>query len=402
MSKLQTRHIFTSESVGEGHPDKVCDQISDAILDECLKRDPDAHVACETAVGTDFCANIGEITCKGWDSVDPEQIARKVVREIGYTNPGEGFDADTFTYVNRLHGQSPDIAQGVNKAAPEDQGAGDQGMMFGYATRETDRFLPAPLFFASGLMLKFHRLRHAGVVPFLRPDAKAQVSVLYEGGEPVSIQSVVLAHQTTEVPINQVRSRLKELAANWLGGFKNRKGAPMLTNETKWYINATGKFVVGGPNGDAGVTGRKIVCDTYGGVGSHGGGAFSGKDPSKVDRSAAYYARYVAKNIVAAGLADKCEVQVAYAIGVSRPVSVNVCTFGTGTVPDERIQAALEHGRVFDFRPGVFIRELGLTRPGGEWCYAKTSNYGHFGWPEYPWERTDKADAIRDAVQPCG
>lgn len=397
MSKLNTRHVFTSESVGEGHPDKVCDQISDAILDECLKLDPGAHVACETAVGTDFCANIGEITCKGWEGVDPEQIARKVVAEIGYTNPGEGFDAATFKYVNRLHGQSPDIAQGVNKGASCDQGAGDQGMMFGYATEETDRFLPAPLFFASGLMLKFHQLRHAGVVPFLRPDAKAQVSVLYENGMPKSITSVVVAHQTTEEPINKVRSRIKELAVNWLCAFRNRDGESMLTNETKWYINATGKFVVGGPNGDAGLTGRKIICDTYGGVGSHGGGAFSGKDPSKVDRSAAYFARYVAKNIVAAGLASKCEVQVAYSIGVSRPVSVNVCTFGTGRIPDEDLQRIVEYSGVFDFRPGVFIRELGLTEPDG-WCYRKTANYGHFGWPDYPWEKTDRVDALLDVT----
>ena len=397
MSKLMTRHVFSSESVGEGHPDKVCDQISDTILDECLKRDENAHVACETAVGKDFCANIGEITCNGFESVDTEQIARTVVADIGYNNPDEGFDAATMRYVNVLHGQSPDIAQGVNRDVPENQGAGDQGMMFGYAARELWEFMPAPIFFASGLMRKFHQLRHAGCVKFLRPDAKAQVSVLYDCGKPISIKSVVLAHQTTDVPINVVRSTLKELATNWLRGFRNADGQPMLTNETAWYINATGKFVVGGPCGDSGVTGRKIVCDTYGGVGSHGGGAFSGKDPSKVDRSAAYYARYVAKNIVAAGLADKCEVQVSYAIGVARPMSVNVCTFGTGAVPDERIQSAIENSGIFDFRPGVFVRELGLLKPDG-WSYRATSNYGHFGNPTYPWEKTDKAEALHSEV----
>ena len=396
MSKLMTRHVFTSESVGEGHPDKVCDQISDAILDECLKRDQDAHVACETAVGEHFCANVGEITCRDWNAVNAEQVARKVVAEIGYTNPGEGFAADTFAYENRLHGQSPDIAQGVNRGKAEDQGAGDQGMMFGYAANELWEFMPAPIFFATGLMRKFHVLRHDGVVPFLRPDAKAQVSVLYDRGRPIRIMSVVIAHQTTETPINVVRSTIKELASNWLCGFKNADGEPMLTGETQWFINATGKFVVGGPCGDSGVTGRKIICDTYGGVGSHGGGAFSGKDPSKVDRSAAYYARYVAKNIVAAGLAEKCEVQVAYAIGVARPMSVNVCTFGTGRVPDERIQAVVQDSGIFDFRPGVFIERLGLKSPQG-WCYRETANYGHFGNPKYPWEKTDAVDALRQA-----
>lgn len=394
MSKLMTRHVFTSESVSEGHPDKVCDQISDAILDECLKHDPDAHVACETAVGEHFCANIGEITCSGWDVLKAEQIARKVVAEIGYNNHGEGFAADTFAYENRLHGQSPDIAQGVVRPRAEDQGAGDQGMMFGYAANEAWEFMPAPLFFASGLMRKFHVLRHDGVVPFLRPDAKAQVSVLYDKGRPVEITSVVLAHQTTEEPISRVREVLRELASNWLRGFKNRDGVEMLTDRTKWYINATGKFVVGGPAGDSGVTGRKIICDTYGGVGSHGGGAFSGKDPSKVDRSAAYYARYVAKNIVAAGLAEKCEVQVAYAIGVAHPMSVNVCTFGTGVIPDERIQRIVTESDMFDFRPGVFVRQLGLKNPVG-WCYRETANYGHFGKPNYPWEQTDKREQLR-------
>lgn len=398
MSKLNTRHIFTSESVGEGHPDKVCDQISDAILDECLKLDEDAHVACETAVGTNFCANLGEITCKGWDTVNPEKIARKVVEDIGYTFPSEGFAASTFKYVNVLHGQSPDIAQGVNKANKEDQGAGDQGMMFGYAADEGWEYMPAPIFFAAGLTHKFHQLRHAGVVSFLRPDAKAQVSVVYdEEGIPESIDSVVIAHQTTEVPINVVRSTIKELAVNWLNGFKNRHGQSMLTGNTKWFINATGKFVVGGPDGDSGLTGRKIICDTYGGVGSHGGGAFSGKDPSKVDRSAAYYARYVAKNIVRAGLARKCEVQLAYSIGVAQPMSVNVCTYGTGAIKDEEIHRIVTQSGLFDFRPGVFIEALGLKAPKG-WCYRDTSNYGHFGRVDvqFPWEATDKSEFLAD------
>ena len=394
MSKLNSRHIFTSESVGEGHPDKVCDQISDAILDACLKLDESAHVACETAVGKDFCANLGEITCKEYGRLDTEQIARKVVEQIGYTNPQEGFAADTFRYVNALHGQSPDIAQGVNKGSAEEQGAGDQGMMFGYAANEGWECMPMPLFLAAGIMRKFHQLRHAGVIPFLRPDAKAQVSVLYEGGKPVKITSVVIAHQTTEKPINVVRSTLKDLAANWLSDFRNSRGLPMLTGETQWFINSTGKFVVGGPCGDAGLTGRKIICDTYGGVGSHGGGAFSGKDPSKVDRSAAYYARYVAKNVVAAGLAEKCEVQLAYSIGIAKPVSINLCTFGTGAWSDERIQRVVIESGIFDFRPGVFIRDLELTKPNG-WSYRDTANYGHFGNPSYPWEKTDKAGALR-------
>ena len=394
MSKLMTRHVFTSESVGEGHPDKVCDQISDAILDECLKRDQRAHVACETAVGRDFCANLGEVACRGFETVDTEAVARKVVKEIGYNDPSEGFAADTMRYVSVLHGQSPDIAQGVDRGSENDQGAGDQGMMFGYASNETKEMMPTPVFLAAGIMRRLHEIRHANAVPFLRPDAKAQVSVLYDGGRPVRIQSVVLAHQTTDVPIDVVRATLKELATDWLRGLRNADGVPMLSDETRWHVNATGKFVVGGPCGDSGVTGRKIVCDSYGGVGSHGGGAFSGKDPSKVDRSAAYYARYVAKNIVAAGLAEKCEVQVAYAIGVAEPMSVNVCTFGTGAISDERIQAVVERGGVFDFRPGVFIRELGLTSPRG-WCYRDTANYGHFGNPAYPWERLDRADALR-------
>ena len=387
------RHIFTSESVGEGHPDKVCDQISDAILDACLARDENAHVACETAVGHNFCANLGEITCAGWNTVEAEKIARTVVRDIGYNNPAEGFAADTFKYLNALHGQSPDIAQGIRKANPNEQGAGDQGMMFGYAAREMGEFMPAPIFFASGLMRRFHALRHDGALKFLRPDAKAQVSVLYDRGVPVSIESVVIAHQTTDVSINVVRSALKELATNWLRTFKNKMGEPMLTGRTRWYLNSTGKFVIGGPSGDSGLTGRKIICDTYGGVGSHGGGAFSGKDPSKVDRSAAYYARYVAKNVVAAGIADKCEVQLAYSIGVARPVSVNVCTFGTGAADDEVIQRVVAESGVFDFRPGVFIEGLGLRKPQG-WCYRDTANYGHFGNQAFPWEKTDAAEKL--------
>lgn len=398
MSKLMTRHIFTSESVGEGHADKICDQISDTLLDECLKHDPRAHVACETAVGENFCTNLGEITCKDWEKIDPERIARQVVTDIGYTDPADGFAADTFTYENHLHGQSPEIAQGVDRGCAEEQGAGDQGIMFGYATNETPTFMPAPISLASGLMRHFHTLRHLGIVGFLRPDAKAQVSVLYDNGNPIEIDSVVIAHQTTDIlPIDKVRTAIQELAMDYLRKCTNHENKPLLTERTKWYINATGKFVIGGPAGDAGLTGRKIICDTYGGVGSHGGGAFSGKDPSKVDRSAAYYARYVAKNIVAAGLARKCEVQLSYAIGVARPMSVNVCTFGTGTIPDERLQTVVCESGLFDFRPGMFIDELGLLHPQG-WSYRDTANYGHFGNPTYPWESTKRCNDLRSVA----
>jgi len=391
MSKMMTRHVYTSESVSEGHPDKVCDQISDAILDACLAKDSAAHVACETAVGPNLVVNLGEITCKDWDRINPGKIARDVVKDVGYDNPAEGFSYDTFNYVCALHGQSVDIARGVNKIKPENQGAGDQGMMFGYASNATRQLMPAPIVFSHSLLQFFTTLRKNGEIAYLRPDSKAQVSVLHENGEAKEITTVVISHQTRDVPIARIRKELEEAARDLL------KDTGMLTNKTKFYINPTGRFVIGGPCGDSGVTGRKIIVDTYGGVGSHGGGAFSGKDPSKVDRSAAYYCRYAAKNIVAAGLAAKCEIQVAYAIGVAKPLSINVSTYGTGRIADEKIAKILMANEIFDFRPGMLIKDLGLIKPKG-WSYRKTSNYGHFGRDGFPWEKTDRAAALRSAA----
>ncbi|MDD4623262.1 MAG: methionine adenosyltransferase [Kiritimatiellae bacterium] len=391
MSKLATRHIYTSESVSEGHPDKVCDQISDAILDACIANDPAAHVACETAAGTNLVVNVGEITCKKWEKINAQSIARDVVKDIGYDDPREGFSFDTFNYVSALHGQSVDIAQGVNKVKLEAQGAGDQGMMFGYASNSTSQLMPAPIIYAHSLLQFFAALRKNGEIKYLRPDSKAQVSVLHDNGDAKEITAVVISHQTRDVPITRVRKEMEEAAR----AFLNDTG--MLTNKTKFYINPTGRFVIGGPCGDSGLTGRKIIVDSYGGVGSHGGGAFSGKDPSRVDRSAAYYGRYAAKNIVAAGLADKCEIQVAYAIGVAKPLSVNVSTYGTGKVPEEKIAKILMSNEIFDFRPGMLIKDLGLTKPKG-WSYRKTSNYGHFGRDGFPWEKTDRATALRSAA----
>jgi len=391
MSKLTTRHVYTSESVSEGHPDKLCDQISDAILDACLANDSSAHVACETAAGTNLVVNVGEITCKNWEKINPQRIAREVVKDIGYDTPAEGFSYDTFNYVSALHGQSPDIAQGVNKVKLEEQGAGDQGMMFGYASNATPQLMPAPIVFAHSLLQHFTALRKSGEISYLRPDSKAQVSVLHENGDAKEIVAVVISHQTRDVSINRIRKELEEAARAHL------KDTGMLSNKTRFYINPTGRFVVGGPCGDSGLTGRKIIVDTYGGVGSHGCGAFSGKDPSKVDRSAAYYCRYAAKNIVAAGLADKCEIQVAYAIGVAKPLSINVSTYGTGKVSEEVIAKILMANEIFDFRPGMLIKDLGLTSPKG-WSYRKTSNYGHFGRKGFPWERTDRVAALRSAA----
>ena len=393
MSRLQSTHVFTSESVSEGHPDKIADQISDAILDACIKQDPNAHVACETAVGPNLVVNLGEITCKGWQTVNPEAIARDVVREIGYDRPDEAFSFDTFKYINALHGQSPDINQGVDRGSIEEQGAGDQGIMFGYATNETPEMMPSTLVYAHRLVRRCAELRKSGAIPFLRPDGKAQVSIQYESGRPAALTAVVLSHQTEDVDIEIVRDRLREVVNEELGG------TGLITNETLFHLNPTGKFVIGGPNGDAGVTGRKIIVDTYGGAASHGGGAFSGKDPSKVDRSAAYYARYAAKNIVAAGLADKCQIQVSYAIGVSKPTSVYVSiqTFGTGRVSEEKLAAILMEGDIFNFRPGMLVRDLGLLQPQG-WCYRQTATYGHFGRAEFPWEKTDRVEALREAA----
>lgn len=393
MSKLRDPHVFTSESVSEGHPDKVCDQVSDAILDACLAEDANSRVACETAVSTNFLVNIGEITCCGWDTVDPEAVARQVVKEIGYDREELLFSSDSFDYECRIHPQSADIAQGVceGEGLFKEQGAGDQGMMFGYATRSTPSLMPAPIHYSHQLLDYLQCIRKQGGIPYLRPDAKTQVSVLHEKGMPTRITNIVISHQTDDVSLERIRADLIQVARDTLGP------TGLLDDDTEYFINPTGKFVIGGPHGDAGLTGRKIIVDTYGGVGCHGGGAFSGKDPSKVDRSAAYYARYAAKNVVAAGLADKCEIQVAYAIGVARPLSINVNTFGTGQVSEEEIQAVLEADSLFDFRPAAIIKQLGLKHPEG-WCYRDTAVIGHFGREMFPWEQTEKAAALRDAV----
>ena len=391
MSKLLTDHVFTSESVSEGHPDKVCDQISDAILDACLAQDPLARVACETLATSNLVVNAGEITCRNWNRIDPQTIARQVVKDIGYVTPEQNFSYDTFTYVCALHGQSPDIAQGVDRSKSEDQGAGDQGMMFGYATTATKELMPAPIVLSHHLLERLTKLRKNGEIAYLRPDAKAQVSVLHENGTPTAITGVVISHQTDDVPLARIRKDLVAVAHEVL----DKTG--LMRPSTKFYINPTGKFVLGGPQADSGVTGRKIIVDSYGGVGSHGGGAFSVKDPSKVDRSAAYYARYAAKNIVAARLADKCEIQVAYAIGVAKPLSINISTYGTARIDEARIVEILEHSGIFDFRPAMLIRDLGLTKPQG-WSYRQTANYGHFGRNLFPWEKTNRVEALREAA----
>ncbi|HNX53652.1 MAG TPA: methionine adenosyltransferase [Pontiellaceae bacterium] len=394
MSKINVDHVFTSESVSEGHPDKVCDQISDAILDACLAQDSKSRVACETLVSTNLVVNAGEITCSGWDKINPEAIARKVVREIGYDRAELEFCADTFEYICRLHGQSPDIAQGVDEGRGLflEQGAGDQGMMFGYASDETAAMMPAPVYYSHLLLDELQKIRKAGTIPYLRPDSKSQVSIKYINGQPHHITSVVISHQTADVPLEKIRKDLVEVIQQVLGP------TGLLKDNVEYFINPTGKFVIGGPHGDAGLTGRKIIVDTYGGVGSHGGGAFSGKDPSKVDRSAAYYARYVAKNIVASGLAKKCEVQVAYAIGVAKPLSINVDTYGTGKLEDNRLEAIVSSGEIFDFRPARLIKDLGLLTPKG-WNYRDTAAYGHFGRPQFPWEKTDKIAALKAAAK---
>ena len=384
-------HVFTSESVSEGHPDKVADQISDAILDACLKADGHAHVACETMVGPDVVVNMGEITCRGFERIDAKAIARRVVKRIGYDKPAERFSWDTFKYVSHLHGQSPDIAQGVNRRSKAKQGAGDQGMMFGYATNETRSYMPAAIVYSHELLKMFAKLRRSGKLPWLRPDAKSQLSVVYENGRPVRIDTVVISHQTTEKGATKANyAKIEKLAKEFLA----KTG--LLTPKTRFYVNPTGKFVVGGPCGDSGLTGRKIIVDTYGGMAAHGGGAFSGKDPSKVDRSAAYYARYAAKNIVAAGLADRCQIQVAYAIGVDRPVSFCVKTFGTAKngATNERLERMLASGKVFDFRPYALIADLGLLKPKG-WRYEDTAAYGHFGRAAFPWERLDRVGKLK-------
>ncbi|MCD8379614.1 MAG: methionine adenosyltransferase [Lachnospiraceae bacterium] len=375
------RSIFTSESVTKGHPDKVCDQISDGILDAVLANDPNAHVACETTATTDAVHIMGEITAAC--AADYEAVAREVIRSIGYTVPGIGFDADTCQIRVDIHEQSPDIAMGVNRETEEESGAGDQGIMFGYACTETESLMPLPIELAHRLTKRLTLVREEGILPYLLPDGKGQVSVEYdEAGKPACVTAVVVSTQhTEEVTLEKLRQDiLKEVILPSVPEH-------LLTQDTKFYINPTGRFVIGGPVGDTGLTGRKIIVDTYGGYARHGGGCFSGKDPSKVDRSAAYMARYIAKNVVAAGLADKCEVQLSYAIGVAEPVSVLVDTFGTGRVSNHRISELIR--RDLDLRPAAIIRKLDLRRP----IYLQTAAYGHFGsnTADMTWEQTDLA-----------
>ena len=393
MSTVKTRHVFTSESVSEGHPDKVCDQISDAILDALLAQDPESRVACETLATTNLIVLSGEITTKA--TVDFQKIARKVAGDIGYDNDDLGFNANDAEVIVKIHQQSPDIAQGVDAATSlsREQGAGDQGMMFGFACSETDAFMPAPIYYCHRIMEEFARLRHTGNYPFLRPDAKTQISFLYDGGKPVAIKSIVVSHQhTPDMNIKDLEA-LAHQVVNKVIPKQYLDASPDL----KFYINQTGRFVLGGPAGDTGLTGRKIIVDSYGGMGRHGGGAFSGKDPSKVDRSATYMARYVAKNLVAAGIASVCEIQVAYVIGQAQPLSLNVNTFGTGVVPDSKIADFLLSGQLFDFRPARIIDMLGLKTP-KDWSYLQSASYGHFGRSIFPWEKLDKVEAIKAAL----
>ena len=390
---MARRFIFSSESVGEGHPDKVCDTISDAVLDACLAQDPKSRVACETYAKSNMVVVGGEITTSA--QLDYVQLVRNAVREIGYVHDDDVFHADKIFVMNIITAQSPDIAQGVDEAAADgkataEQGAGDQGLMFGYACSETPELMPAPVMFAHRLGRELTRIRKSGQVAWLRPDAKSQVSVIYEGDKVVGISNVVISTQHAEDVKN---SEIRDFLISEV--IRKELPAELLTNETEFLINPTGRFVVGGPQGDTGLTGRKIIVDTYGGMGRHGGGAFSGKDPSKVDRSAAYMGRYVAKNVVAAGLASRCEVQFAYAIGHPQPVSVHIDTFGTHKVAEEIIESAVK--AVFSFKPADIVRQLDLLRP----IYSKTTNYGHFGKadPEITWERTDKADALQAAAR---
>jgi len=379
--------IFSSESVSEGHPDKVADQISDAILDSILDQDPRARVACETMVTTGMAVIAGEITTSA--VIDYPKVVRETIREIGYNDSAMGFDWETCAVLTSIDKQSPDISMGVTEGEGmfKDQGAGDQGIMFGYACRETEQLMPMPILLAHQLVEKLSQERKTGVLNFLRPDSKSQVSVRYEDDKPVYVDTVVISSQhAPEVTHDAIKEGVLELV------IKKVIPAHLMDANTRIFVNPTGRFVVGGPMGDCGLTGRKIIVDTYGGAGRHGGGAFSGKDPSKVDRSAAYMGRYVAKNLVAAGLCDKCEVQVAYAIGVAEPVSVMVNTFGTGKLDERKIAQVARD--VFDLRPRAIIEQLNLLRP----IYKKTAAYGHFGreLPEFTWERTDKVDALRE------
>ena len=390
MSQLKKDYLFTSESVSEGHPDKVADQISDAILDACMEQDKESRVALETLCTTDFILLAGEVSTKA--QVDWEKVARGVVRDIGYTDPDLGFDADTAEILLKIHSQSPDIAQGVDAGENKAQGAGDQGMMFGFACTETDALMPAPIYYAHRIVAELARLRKTEPekYPFLRPDAKSQVSVRYADGKPVGIETVVVSTQHTEdASHEQLEALVRKVVADVVpAGFVNEK--------TVFFVNPTGKFVIGGPAGDTGLTGRKIVVDTYGGRALHGGGCFSGKDPSKVDRSAAYMCRYIAKNIVKSGLADRCQIQVAYAIGVAEPVSIFADTFGTGKVNDDVLEKIIRE--VFDMTPAGITAALGLKERKG-WTYRQTAAYGHFGREGFPWEATDRVDALLAAAK---
>ena len=384
---MSNNYIFTSESVSEGHPDKVADQISDAIVDALLKQDVNSRIACETMIKTGMVIIAGEITTKAW--VDTEELVRKVVCDIGYDNGDVGFDGKTCAVMNAIGKQSADIAMGVNDSADHEQGAGDQGLMFGYASNETDVFMPAPITFSHLLVKRQAEIRKNKTLPWLRPDAKSQITFRYENHKPVAIDTVVLSTQhSPEIGGKQLEEAVMDeiiiptLPKEWLHA------------DTQYFINPTGQFIIGGPVGDCGLTGRKIIVDTYGGMARHGGGAFSGKDPSKVDRSAAYMARYVAKNIVAAGLAERCEIQVSYAIGVAEPTSIAVETFGTGKVDEVKMVSIIRE--IFDLRPKGLIAQLDLLRP----IYQQTAAYGHFGRTEdtFSWEKTDKIDALKNAT----
>jgi len=384
------RYLFTSESVSEGHPDKLADQISDAVLDACLRDDPTSHVACEVFTTTGMVLVGGEITTKTY--VDIQEIARGVALRIGYTKPEFGLDYESMSVLNVIHSQSPDINQGVSgkglKEYEGQMGAGDQGMMFGFACRETPELMPAPILYAHRILQYAAKARKNGLITWLRPDSKSQITIEYEGFTPKRIHTVVLSHQHDDtISYEDLKHELIERVIKPV-----LEPTGLLDKNTKYFINPTGRFVIGGPHGDTGLTGRKIMVDTYGGMGRHGGGAFSGKDPSKVDRSAAYMARYAAKNVVAAGLADRCEIQVSYAIGVPHPISIMVDTFGTGKVPDDRIIQAIQ--KVFDFSVSGIIKTLDLLRP----IYQETSCYGHFGRDTFTWEKTDKVEALQNAV----
>ena len=394
MSKIRAEHVFTSESVSEGHPDKVCDQISDAILDACLAQDPESRVACETLTTTNLVVISGEITTRA--KVNWQDVALNAIRKIGYNDPAVGFCADDAKVMICIHRQSPDISQGVTEGMGRftEQGAGDQGMMFGYASNETPDMMPATIYYAHKIVEELARLRKSDPVKYryLRPDSKSQVSIRYVGGRPKAVETIVVSHQhTPDMPAEWLEALVRDVV-------KRVIPAELLGGEIRYYVNPTGRFEVGGPHGDTGLTGRKIIVDTYGGVGSHGGGAFSGKDPSKVDRSAAYMCRYIAKNIVAAGLADNGEVQVAYAIGVAEPLSINVDTYGTGVLADDGdLEKVIRE--VFSLKPAEIVRQLGLKHPGQGWCYQDTAAYGHFGRAQFPWEKIDRVAELKAAAE---